>query len=311
MKQYPAALQQTDLMPRVSVLILTYNRPEFISRAIQSVIDQRFEAWEVIVVHDGTDERTPAIMHAWQQRDRRIRYFQREQAGNIADATNFGLRHAAGEYIAILDDDDYWIDPVKLQDQVRFLDENPSYVGCGGGMIAVDQHAQEILRCLKPQSDELIKRRALLANPMVNSTALYRRSTAEQVGGYDAANLSQFQDWDFWLKMGLAGKLYNAPQYLTYYSIWDTSSSFRHLKKNSYSALKIVWRYRHSYSYFGTALTLAVAYCVYAHLPEFVRAVSFGFLTKLKKSIFAKRPVAPTAPAVSELPREEEANVLG
>lgn len=286
--------------PKVSVIILTFNRPKLIGRAIQSILDQEFQDWEIIVVHDGPNEETAAVMRKWQDRDSRIRYFRRTQTGNIADAANFALRQAEGDYIAILDDDDYWATPSKLSKQVAFLEDHADYVGCGGGVVVVNQGAEEVLRYLKPESNELIKKRALVANPMVNSTTLYRRAVAEQVGGYDSTKLSQFQDWDFWLKMGTAGKLYNAPEYLTYYALWENGSSFQHLRANGRSAIKIVWRHRNAYSSFGFGLAFALGYYAYAHLPAAVRSVSFGVLSRLKKSIFAQRnmPLAPGAPAL-------------
>src|ERR1039457_6885552 len=97
-----------DMSPRVSVLMLTYNRPQFIGKAIQSILAQQFQEWELLVVHDGPNEEIPVVMEEWQKRDSRIHYFRRIIPGNIAEASNFGLAHARGEYIAILYDDDYW-----------------------------------------------------------------------------------------------------------------------------------------------------------------------------------------------------------
>jgi len=64
-------------------------------------------------------------MEEWQKRDSRIRYFHRAIPGNIAEASNFGLANARGEYIAVLDDDDYWARPDKLSKQTDFLDRHP------------------------------------------------------------------------------------------------------------------------------------------------------------------------------------------
>jgi glycosyltransferase involved in cell wall biosynthesis len=76
--------------PQVTVLMLTCNRPQFLGRAIQSVIDQTLEDWELIVVHDGPNRQTAADMEKWVERDPRIRYFHRDRGGNIANACNYG-----------------------------------------------------------------------------------------------------------------------------------------------------------------------------------------------------------------------------
>ncbi len=267
--------------------MLTYNRPQFISRAIESVVRQDFQAWELIVVNDGVNPRTDAVIEEWQARDERIRYFRRGRPGNIADATNFGLSAAQGDYIAILDDDDYWASPDKLLRQLRFLEEHPEYAGCGGGVVVIDETGKEKLRYLKPQSDGQIRARALLANPIAHSTSLYRRAAAQQLGGYDTA-LAGFQDWDLWLKMGRVGKLYNFPEYLTYYCLWSGGGSFQQHARNTRCALRIVCRHRSSYPHFAAALAFALAQHAYACLPHWVRAPTFSLLSRMKKALFGR-----------------------
>ena len=82
--------------------MLTYNRPQFLGRAIQSVIDQSLEDWELIVVQDGPNQQTAAVMEEWVKRDLRIRYFQRERVGNIANASNYGLARAGASILRFL-----------------------------------------------------------------------------------------------------------------------------------------------------------------------------------------------------------------
>src|SRR5947208_11777929 len=155
--------------------MLTCGRWQFLDRAVLSVVGQRFHAWELIVIHDGDDRRVTEAMAEWVRRDPRIRYFNRPTRGNIANACNFGLLQASGDYVAILDDDDYWVAPDKLERQVEFLDHHPDYVACGGGMIVADRHRKELMRYLKWEADDQIRRWALIANPMANSTTMFRR----------------------------------------------------------------------------------------------------------------------------------------
>jgi glycosyltransferase involved in cell wall biosynthesis len=278
------------MSPRVSVLMLTYNRPQFIGKAIQSILAQQFQEWELLVVHDGPNEEIPVVMEEWQKRDSRIHYFRRIIPGNIAEASNFGLAHARGEYIAILDDDDYWACPDKLSIQTDFLDRRPDYCCCGGGVIVVDTAGLEQMRYLKPEHDEQIKRRALIANPLAHSATLYRCQPALQMGGYDQT-LDGFQDWDLWLRLGKRGKLYNFPDYFLYYRVWRGSGSFQQSKRNTESAMQITRRHRRDYAGFPAAFTLALLYHGYAHLPVGVQRVSYSSLSRLKKAIFSHRPV--------------------
>ncbi|HEY2013005.1 MAG TPA: glycosyltransferase family 2 protein [Bryobacteraceae bacterium] len=270
--------------PKVSILMLTYNRPQMIGRAIRSAREQSLTDWELIIVQDGASLETEGLLKEWLAKDERIRYFRRGKVGSIAEASNFGLATARGAYMAILDDDDYWSDPDKLQRQVEFLDRNPDYVACGGGYVVVDQHDRERGKFLKPEKDAAIRERALLANPVVNSTALFRRIVNGEPVMYDVS-MKQFADWDFWLTMGARGKLYNFPMHLTYYALWDGGSSFKAQKENGRAALRIIHKHRHEYRGFAPALLLAWGYYCYACLPVRVRRMSYASLSALKKAM--------------------------
>jgi glycosyltransferase involved in cell wall biosynthesis len=277
--------------PKVSVLMLTYNRPLKIGRAIASVCSQSFQDWELIVVQDGFNPQTQQTVSEWLARDARIRYFARGTAGSIAEASNFGLSRADGEYIAILDDDDYWSAPDKLERQVEFLDANPDYVACGGGYILVDQDGVEQGAFLKPESDDDIRFCALLANPVANSTAMFRRIIAGRPALYDRS-LRGYADWDFWLTLGAAGKLYNFPEVLTRYALWEGGGSFRQHKINARAGVAIVWKHRRGYGRFAAALPLAWLQYAYACLPRGIRQLSYYTLSSMKKSLAAARTPA-------------------
>lgn len=282
--------------PRVSVLMLTYNRPQYISRAIESVLSQDLSGWELLIVHDGPNEKVARVCQEWAARDSRIRYFHREKLGNIADANNYGLERAEADYIAILDDDDYFALPDKLRRQVAFLDEHPEYVGCSGGVIIIDQDGVEQMRILKPERDEDIKRQALYANPLRHTAAMFRRVVDGAPLRYDDS-LPGFQDWDLWLKLGKAGKLYNFPEYLTYYQVWEGGGTFHQQKGNTKSAAWIVWRHRGAYRGFTGAMCMALLYYSYAHLPLWVRRLSYTSMARMKRTIFSqRRPTAANHP---------------
>ncbi|MDO8574548.1 MAG: glycosyltransferase family 2 protein [bacterium] len=271
---------------KVSILITTWNRAHLISRAIQSAIDQNFKDWELIIADDGSTDNTEKICKEWEKKDHRIKYLRAPHFGRIAKISNFGLKHTQGEYIAILDDDDMWAATDKLDKQVKFLDENKDYVACGGGYVIIDKNEKEKSRLLKPEEHESIIENALLANPMVNTTTIFRKSIAEKIGFYDET-LPEFADWNFWLKMGLEGKLYNFPLHFAYYQMWDTGSSFSKQKGTAYSSLQIVPRYKGKYPHYKKAITLAYAYYIYTLLPNFIKKFLNPVLSRFKKTIFS------------------------
>jgi len=276
--------------------MLTYNRPQFIRRAISSVYGQTFQAWELIIVQDGSNPETAGLLKDWIAKDARIRYFPRGIAGSIAEASNAGLGMAQGEYIAILDDDDVWSIPDKLDMQVDFLDRHSDYVACGGGYVVINQQNQERGSFLKPQDDLAIRSRALLANPIVNSTALFRRIANGSALLYDVS-MRQFADWDFWLTLGGTGKLYNFPRYLVNYALWEGGSSFRNQRANARAAIHLVRKHRRHYRGFALASLLSCLYFGYTCLPLWLRRLSYDSLSALKKALASSpRPHGATKP---------------
>lgn len=302
--------ESVALPVRVSVIMLTYERPQFIDRAIASVRAQGFTSWELLVVHDGPDESIGPAMRRWVEIDPRIRYLRREKGSNIANACNFALSHARGDYIAILDDDDYWISTRKLGMQTDFLDAEREYLACGGGMIVIDSERQELMRYLKREGDADIRRWALVANPIAHSTVMFRRLAEGQPVRYDET-LGGFQDWDLWLRLARRGRLYNFPELFTSYTLWKESGSFRKQRANVRAALAIVKR--HSAGYRGRVLArgLVSLHYLYAFLPPVVRRATFMPLSMLKKRLFGRpapgMEAQPSARATLR-PRDEESS---
>ena len=270
--------------PTVSIITAAWTRAQYIGIGIQSAIDQTFQDWELIIVDDGSPDNTAQVVAEWQKKDKRIKYIRLEHVGRIAVVSNAGLREAQGEFVAILDDDDYWIDKYKLEKQVTFLRDHPDYIACGGFFTVVDAEGKETARLTKPVTDEAIRKVMLSANGIANSTSMFRRAHA---GFYDET-MPQFADWDFYLRLGTMGKLYNFPEYFLAYRMWRKGSSFVNQKQNADTAIIIVRRYRGKYPGYLQALILVQTYRAYARLPLAFRENMNAFLSRLKKALFAK-----------------------
>ena len=108
--------------PTISVIIPAFNAATTIQRTIGTVLQQSFTAWELIVIDDGSTDRTAELVR--EIRDDRIRLYSIVNAG-VAAARNFGIEHASGSFIAFLDADDWWMTE-KLMDQHAALLEDPA-----------------------------------------------------------------------------------------------------------------------------------------------------------------------------------------
>ena len=111
--------------PLVSIIIPTYNRAEDLKRALQSVFDQTFTDWEVVVVDNHSIDNTDRLIESFN--DPRIRLFKIHNEGVIAASRNLGLKHALGEYIAFLDSDDWWL-PKKLEESIKYMNQGADIV---------------------------------------------------------------------------------------------------------------------------------------------------------------------------------------
>ena len=114
------------IMPTVSIVIPTYNRPEFLKKAIFSILNQTYQDFEIIVIDDGLAKRADKVIK--KLNDPRIKYIQHETSKGGSAARNTGIKNAQGKYIAFLDDDDEWLKD-KLQIQLAKLQKTTAEVG--------------------------------------------------------------------------------------------------------------------------------------------------------------------------------------
>lgn len=188
-------------MPLVSVVIATFNRPHFLKRAIESVLQQTFTDFEIVVVDDGSAVPVQEVVE--QYRDARLRYIYQENSG-LAASRNKGIFAARGEFIAFLDDDDILL-PNKLYVPVEFLSNSPEIGVALGGYRVVDAEGK-VLSEERPwiHHDPNDIRTWLFGCPAIPSAALVRRTWLELAGGFDP-ELRRVEDHDLWLRLCYAG----------------------------------------------------------------------------------------------------------
>jgi glycosyltransferase involved in cell wall biosynthesis len=184
-------------MPKVSVIIPAYNAEAYLRQAIESVLAQDFRDIEVLVIDDGSKDGTAAVAGTFGSPVRRLS----KENGGVSRARNFGIQHAAGEYVAFLDADDLW-EPTKLRKQVELLDKEPEVGLCFTAMWRVDANLQPIE--ITPALDYPDYGAALLLYSCVVtgscSSAMVRRTILQRLGGFDPS-FSTCADWEFWLRL--------------------------------------------------------------------------------------------------------------
>ncbi len=137
-----------SIIPLLSVVMATYNRANVIGRAIDSILDQTYDDFELIIVDDGSTDRTAHILQKYTAKDKRIILLKQNNQG-LAAARNTGVSKAQGKYIAFMDDDDVSV-PRRLDKQVTFLEKYPDYDACTCGSQPVDLDGKPISNKVNP-----------------------------------------------------------------------------------------------------------------------------------------------------------------
>lgn len=251
----------------------TYNGSKWLKNAILSIQNQSYRNWELLVIDDGSSDNTAQIVADLIRNDSRIRYFKNEQNLGIQKTLNRGLDEAKGVYIARLDDDDSWTDFQKLQKQVAFLNDNPTYVLLGTGVIMMNEEGKELFRYLLPESDEVIHRKLLSKNCFAHSSVMFLKSAVEKFGGYgEGEDVKHFEDYDLWMKLGTVGKFANLPIYGLSYRMREGSLSATNRLQVFKKLIKHISKYKKSYPQYFIALARAclryILYSIYMKIPK-------------------------------------------
>lgn len=217
--------------PKVSVIIPVYNSPNYVGQAVESVLSQTYHDCEIIVVDDGSTDRTRTALEPYLDR---IKYVYQDNQGSAA-ARNRGICEAKGELIAFLDADDFFIVPEKLAAQVACFEAQPS-LGCiQTGWRIINQRG-EILSDIEPwhKIPELNLEAWLRWKPIRTSSIMIRRIWLEHVEGFDV-KLRQSHDVDLALRLALMGcEAAWLPQITVCYRLHESNTTRNSLKQAQY-----------------------------------------------------------------------------
>jgi len=193
--------------PKVSIVIPTYNRTDFLKRALKSVLEQSFQNYEVLVVDDCSRENVQEVLK--ELKDNRLRYLRHETNQGEAISRNTAIQAAQGEYIAFLDDDDEWM-PEKLELQIDFMDKAPESTGAVySEFLWMNSEDGRFLGRRKipmknghiPTGKEEVYKILLVRNLIgTPSTVVLRKSCFKEIGFFDS-QIAYGVDHDLWIRL--------------------------------------------------------------------------------------------------------------
>lgn len=213
-------------MPKVSIIIPTYNRPHYLEETLRSIMKQTYQDFEVIVVDDGTPS---DVNESICSKFDKVSYFKIKNSGGPAKPRNIGIQKAKGKYIAFVDDDDLWL-LEKLEKQVAILDSNPSFGLVHYYCNVIDEKGNLKNKIVGRPGNPSVKHGNVSMKMMGNwtvmmSTSFIRKEIVDKVGFFNENMPAAGEDAEFWIRCSFFTKFYYIDEALVYYRIHENNIS--------------------------------------------------------------------------------------
>lgn len=238
------------IQPFVSIILPTYNGNHiWLSQAIKSVLSQIYENRELIIINDASTNNIEYTILEYQEREPRIKYYKNESNIQLTKTLNKGIALSKGMYIARIDDDDIWFDPMKLEKQIKFMEANQNVGLCWTSVIDINEEGEDISYINVPQSDRDIRDRLMRFNQFAHASVVFRQEVVQTVWFYDPI-YNGAEDYELRLRIGTRYKFANLPDYCIKYRHNTKGISAKKKWKQGRYGIKIAHIYRHYYPYF-------------------------------------------------------------
>lgn len=214
---------------KVTVVMNFYNEEKYLSQAIESILNQTYQDFELLLVDDASTDNSNEIANSYT--DSRIRIIRNQTNQGLAYGRNVGMREARGEYVAFADADDYSA-ANRIELEVKCLENCKSVlaVSCWSNYIDEDGKLMEHEPSILLDTHE-VKASFLFGNPFSNPGSMIRRDVYEKYGIFQEKELRVSQDYFFWLQVLEVGELKILPEKLLFYRVHNSKAS-QDAKKN-------------------------------------------------------------------------------
>ena len=270
---------QTSTNPSVSVIIPCYNGAEYIVSTIESVLNQAYEDFELIVIDDGSTDQTSEEINRVQ--DKRLKYFRTENQG-VSHARNYGIRESNGEFIALLDADDLYLE-TNLKQKIQFLN-NHKDIGLVHGSEMIFESVTETTKSITKGLDGFVLPELLSLDKKVihsPSSVVFRKKLIDQAGSFDE-QMSVAADWDMWVRLARITNFGFIDKPLTKYRLHQNQmhSNISAMEKDMIYAFKKleherVWNEVMSKKTSKAKLFLTLGLCFIKDEPRYLRAIKY------------------------------------
>ncbi len=218
--------------PLVSIVIATYNRANLIKRAINSILNQTYVNYEIIVVDDGSIDNTKEVVESFNKH--KIRYIKHKNNKGASAARNTGIKCSKGDFIAFQDSDDEWL-PEKLEKEMKVFEKSNTHVGVVyTGIWYIKNDKKKYVPYPQIKNKEGNIHYELLKGNFVSVLSVIRKVCFEKVGLFDE-NLPNLEDWELYIRISkyFCFKYVDEPLAIAYCSSDSESVNYSNLVKSS------------------------------------------------------------------------------
>ena len=195
--------------PAVSIILPVYNYGHYIGTAINSILNQSFEKWELLVINDGSTDNSQEVIQGF--KDLRVKLYNRSHRG-LVSSSNFGMKKSRGKYVIRMDADDVML-PERLETQVNYMEKNPKVAVLGSNVVKVNDD-NVITGFIKyPGENEKIRKILRRRNTLCHSSTLIRKEVIQKIDYYDE-EFKYTHDYELWLRIPGEYKIINLNKFL-------------------------------------------------------------------------------------------------
>ena len=229
--------------PIVSVILPTYNwREEWIRNSIESVLNQTYKDFELIIINDASTNDVEKVIKEYEGKDERVVYVKNEKNLKLTKTLNKWIDLAKGKYIARIDDDDIRVENKKLEEQVNFMEEHTGYWLIWTNAIIVNENWDEEYYIERPSSDKEIREKIIVWCRFIHSSIMIRKDILNKVWKYDP-KWNMVEDYELWYRIGIVSKLYSIELPYVLYRVNNKWVSIKNYRKQKRMTLKIFFKY--------------------------------------------------------------------
>jgi len=250
-----------------------YNCEEYVGEAIESILNQTFKDFELLIVNDCSTDSTPEILAEFAKKDQRIRIINNKENLRIAKSLNKAIKEAKADMVARMDGDDISM-PERLEKQYVLMNENKKLGVVGTNMITIDEDGKEIGKRGYNTDSKFLKQSIFRYSPFAHPSTMYKKEYFEKVGGYNHF-LVPTEDLDLWIRLGKVCDFSNVDEYLFKYRVLESSASHSRLIRLE---LKVIFVRMYAIVYHGYTPTFKdVLYNIVEFFTMFLMPSKFRF----------------------------------